>query len=148
MNSERRVSKLPQLRIIMGLKGTGKTKHFIELVNHALKEEKGDIVCIERGSRLTYDLPHEVRLVESSDYEFNSYEYLKGFISGLHSGNYDITHIFIDSVLKMIGKSYDEQADDFFDWIEAFGAKHGIRFTLMVSSEAAKASERIKHYLD
>jgi len=138
---------LHQLRIIMGLKGSGKTKHFIELVNQALDEEKGNIVCIERGSRLTYDLPHSVRLIESTEYEFPGYDFLKGFISGLHSGNYDITHIFFDSVLKIIGKTYDSEAEDFFDWVDAFGEKHGLKFTFMVSADAALASERAKKYI-
>ncbi|MDR2615277.1 MAG: hypothetical protein LBC28_01730, partial [Oscillospiraceae bacterium] len=82
------------LKLIMGLKGSGKTKLFIELVNAALKEERGDIVCIEKGKRLTYDIPHAVRLVETEDYGISSFDFLRGFITGLRAGNYDITHIF------------------------------------------------------
>ncbi|MDR0916936.1 MAG: hypothetical protein LBN02_07080 [Oscillospiraceae bacterium] len=137
---------MSQLKIIMGLKGSGKTKHFIELVTRAIADEKGHIVCLERGNRLTYDLPHAVRLIQSTDYNFNGYDFMKGFIAGLHSGDYDITHIFIDSVLRIFGEQYSAEAEDFFDWIDEFGEKHGVRFTLMVSADAELATERAKKY--
>ncbi|MDR0838747.1 MAG: hypothetical protein LBN99_03795 [Oscillospiraceae bacterium] len=135
------------LKLIMGLKGSGKTKHFIELVNSALKEESGNIVCIEKGKRLTYDIPHAVRLVEIEDYGITGFDFLKGFISGLRAGNYDITHIFIDSVLRLIGERPGSAAEDFFDWCEAFGQREGVRFTMMVSSDIADATERVRKYL-
>ncbi|MDR2501937.1 MAG: hypothetical protein LBC78_01660 [Oscillospiraceae bacterium] len=137
---------MPQVKLIMGVKGSGKTKQFIDLVTHALEGEKGDIVCLEKGSRLTYDLPHAVRLIESAEYGFNNYEFLKGFLSGLRAGNYDITHVFIDSVLRMIDVPLDERAEEFFDWCEAFGQKHGIKFTMMVSADVAAATENIRKY--
>ncbi|MDR3311327.1 MAG: hypothetical protein LBS90_08295 [Oscillospiraceae bacterium] len=134
------------LKLIMGVKGSGKTKQFIELVNHALKDEKGNIICVERGGHLTYDLPHDVRLIESTDYDFPGYDFLKGFITGLRSGNYDVTHIFFDSVLKIIGREYGPEAEAFFDWVNDFGATHGLRFTMMVTSDAALAGESVKKY--
>ena len=137
---------MPQLKLIMGVKGSGKTKLFVDMVKDALMDEKGNIVCVERGGRMVYDLPHAVRLIESSEYGFDGYDFLKGFISGLRSGNYDITHIFIDSVLKIIGKELDDDAADFFDWCDAFGETHGVRFTLMVSADASQASDRCKKY--
>jgi hypothetical protein len=131
----------------MGLKGSGKTKQFIELVNAALKDESGDIVCIEKGKRLTYDIPHDVRLVEAEDYGVSGFDFLKGFISGLRAGNYDITHIFIDSVLRLIGEKIGPGAEDFFDWCEAFGEREGVKFTMMVSADISEATERIRKYL-
>ena len=86
------------VNVIMGLKGSGKTKRLISLVRQAAVEETGDVVCIEKQTALMFDIPHSVRLICTSDYDFGSYEYLKGFISGLHAGNYDITHIFIDNL--------------------------------------------------
>ncbi|MDR2421595.1 MAG: hypothetical protein LBD49_05810 [Oscillospiraceae bacterium] len=135
------------LKLIMGLKGSGKTKLFIELVNAALEEENGDIVCIEKGKRLTYDIPHDVRLVETEDYGISGFDFLKGFISGLRAGNYDITHIFIDSVLRLIGEKIGSEAENFFDWCEAFGEREGLRFTMMVSADTSEATERIRKYL-
>jgi hypothetical protein len=131
----------------MGLKGSGKTKLFIELVNSALKDEQGNIVCIEKAKRLTFDIPHAVRLVETEDYGVNSFDFLKGFISGLRAGNFDITHIFIDSVLGLIGAKIGPEAEDFFDWVATFAEREGVKFTMMVSADIAEATERIRKYL-
>jgi len=134
------------VKLIMGLKGSGKTKQLIELVNKAVNDEHGDIVFIERSSKLTYDVPHKVRLIDASQYEFDGYDFLKGFISGLHSANYDITYIFIDSVLQIIKKDVDGDAEDFFDWCEKFSIKEHVKFTITISEDILKATERIKKY--
>jgi len=134
------------VKLIMGLKGSGKTKQLIELVHKAVDDEHGDIVFIERSSKLTYDIPHKVRLIDASQYGFDGYDFLKGFISGLHSANYDITHIFIDSVLQIIKKDVDSDAEDFFDWCEQFCKKEHAKFTITISEDISKATERIKKY--
>jgi len=134
------------VKIIMGLKGSGKTAQLTELVRRALEDEIGDIVFVEKGARLTYDIPHKVRLIEASQYEFNGYDFLKGFISGLHSANYDITHVFIDSVLRIIGAGYDEKAEDFFDWCAGFSERENVKFTFTVSADIALATDRIKKF--
>ena len=130
----------------MGLKGSGKTKQLIELVNNAVEDESGDVVCIEKGSKLKYDIPYKVRLIEASQYGFNGYDFLKGFISGLHSANYDITHIFIDSALRIINEGVDERAEDFFDWCESFSNRENVKFTITVSADIALATDRIRKY--
>ena len=134
------------LKLIMGLKGSGKTKMFIELVKDAIKEENGDIVCIERGKRLTFDIPHSVRLVETEDYGITNFEILKGFISGLRAGNYDITHIFVDSVLRLVKSDLTVEAEDFFDWCDEFAKRENMRLTMMVSADLDSASDRIKKH--
>ena len=135
------------VKLIVGLKGSGKTKQLIELVNQACEEEHGDIVCIESGAKLTYDIPHKVRLIEASMYEFDGYDFLKGFISGLHSANYDISHIFIDSILRIIGaKTIDESADEFFNWCESFSKRESVRFTITVSTDASLATNTMREF--
>ena len=89
------------VKVIMGVKGSGKTKYMVETINDAVNTESGHIVCIERGSKLVYDIKSSVRLVEACDYPIGGYNYLRGFVSGLHAGDYDITHIFIDSLYKI-----------------------------------------------
>ena len=134
------------VKLIMGLKGSGKTKQLIELVHKAVEEEQGDVVCIEKGSKLTYDIPYKVRLIEASQYPFDGYDYLKGFVCGLHSANYDITHIFIDSVLRIIGVEIDERAEGFFDWCENFSERENVKFTISVSADVALATDGIRKY--
>ncbi|MEG0878966.1 MAG: hypothetical protein RSF00_09885, partial [Oscillospiraceae bacterium] len=80
------------VKVIMGLKGSGKTKQMIDLINTAVASEHGNVVCIERGPKLTYDIHYKIRLVEASQYDLTSFDTLKGFVSGLYAGNYDITH--------------------------------------------------------
>ena len=134
------------VKLIMGLKGSGKTKQLIELINKAVGEEHGDVVCIEKGAKLTFDIPYKVRLIEASQYGFDGYEFLKGFISGLHSANYDITHIFIDSALRIIGADVDSSAEDFFDWCEDFSNRENVKFTITISADIDLATDRIKKY--
>lgn len=135
------------VKIIMGLKGSGKTKQLIELVHTAVKEESGEVVCIEKGQKLRYDIPHAARLIEASDYSFSSYDFMKGFISGLRAQNYDITHIFIDSLLKILDQPIDIKTENFVDWCEAFSERENIKFTITISADAALATEGIKKYL-
>lgn len=134
------------VKVIMGLKGSGKTAQLTELVRKALEEENGDIVVVEKGNRLTYDIPHKVRLIDASQYGFNGYDFLKGFISGLHSANYDLTHIFIDSILRIIDVSYDDKTDDFFVWCESFSDRENVKFTFTVSAEVTHATDRAKKF--
>jgi hypothetical protein len=134
------------VKIIMGLKGCGKTKQLIDLVKAAVSEEDGEIVVIEKGQKLRYDIPHSARLIQASDYSFNGYEFLKGFISGLHAENYDITHVFIDSLLKIIDQPVDLKTEEFVDWCESFSERENIKFTITISADAALATEGIKKY--
>ena len=90
------------VKVIMGVKGTGKTKQMIDLINSAVANEHGNVVCIERSRKLTYDIHYQIRLVDAEQYNLSSFEVLRGFICGLYAGNYDITHIFIDSLCKIV----------------------------------------------
>ena len=90
------------VKIIMGLKGSGKTKKLVELVREAVNVGDGDVVCIEKDRKLTYDIPYQARLIDAGAYAIGTYEFLKGFISGIHAGNYDITHVFVDNFYKLV----------------------------------------------
>ena len=135
------------VRVIMGVKGTGKTKQMIELINSAVHSENGNVVCIERGNKLTYDIHSKIRLVESSHYDMNSFDFLKGFISGLYAGNYDITHIFIDSLTKIVGvNATDHEVEVFLDWLNRFAETNGLKFTVTISADASLATDGVKKY--
>ena len=134
------------VRVIMGVKGTGKTKQMIDLINTAVQNEHGNVVCIERGPKLTYDINYKIRLVEASHYDMKGYEFLKGFISGLYAGNYDITHVFIDSLTKIVEGEPDLETEKFLDWLNNFGEKHNIKFTITISDDESLASDGIKKY--
>ncbi len=134
------------IHVIMGLKGSGKTKKLIDAINGAVAEAHGDVVCIEYGKKLTYDISYKVRLVDSKEYGINSPAMLKGFLSGLHAGNFDITNVFIDNLYKTIG---DDTAagEEFVAWCAKFAADNNMEITITISQEPETASEAMKQYL-
>ena len=140
------VSQSSMVKVIMGVKGSGKTKQMVETINKAVETEAGHIVCIEKGSKMVYDIKSSVRLVEASDYPIGGYNYLKGFISGLHAGDYDITHIFIDSLYKISVNDDTQQTESFLQWCEDFGKANKIDFTISISADLATATDGIKKY--
>ena len=134
------------IRVIVGKKGSGKTKQVIEMINSAVDTEHGNVVCIEKGEKLMLDISHKIRLVEASDYDIADYTAMKGFVSGLYAGNYDITHIFIDSLTKIVGRECDFETEKFLDWLNNFSQKNGIKFTITISDEESLVSDGIKKY--
>ena len=134
------------IQVIMGLKGSGKTKKLIDSINETLATASGDVVCIEYGKKLTYDINYRVRLVDSEEYAISNADMLKGFLSGLHAGNYDITNVYIDNLYKTIGN--DRAAgEEFLLWCAKFAELNGMEITITVSDDAALASEAVKAYL-
>ena len=134
------------IHVIMGLKGSGKTKKLIDAINTAVASANGDVVCIEYGKKLTYDVTYKVRLVDSKEYGINSPAMLKGFLSGLHAGNFDITNVFIDNLYKTIG---DDKAagEDFVAWCAKFAADNNMEITISITEDPAEASEAVKQYM-
>lgn len=134
------------IHVIMGQKGTGKTKKLLDAIHTAVDTAHGDVVCIEYGKKLTYDVTYKVRLVDSQEYGICSSEMLKGFISGLHAGNFDITHVFIDNLYKTIGASLTA-AEDFIAWCAKFAADNSMEITVSLSEDPANASDALKQYM-
>ncbi len=134
------------IHVIMGLKGSGKTKKLIDAIHDAVAEAHGDVVCIEYGRKLTYDVTYKVRLVDSREYGICSPEMLKGFISGMHAGNFDITHVFIDNLYKTIGTDR-AAAEDFVAWCAKFAESNAMEITMTISDDPATAPESLKQYL-
>ncbi len=136
------------VKLIMGLKGAGKTKQLVHDINDAIQNESGSLVCIEYGDKLRYDIDRRVRLIEFQDYKLaGSVPFLKGFISGLHASNFDISHIFIDSFYKLLTDPAVKDVEDFLLWCERFGETNGVSFTVLVSEDPAKIPESVKKFV-
>ena len=134
------------IHVIMGLKGSGKTKKMIDSIHEAVANAHGDVVCIEYGKKLTYDVNYRVRLVDSQEYGINNLDMLKGFLSGLHAGNFDITHVYIDNLYKTIG-SDRATGEAFIAWCAEFAQVNNMEITMTISDDPAQASEAVKQYL-
>ena len=134
------------VKLIVGLKGTGKTKTLIDLVNKATEESKGAVICIEKGSKLNYDITHKARLIDTESFLVGDAQALYGFIAGITASNHDITDIFVDSALK-ICQNDSEGFDKFLDEMNALVAKLDINVVMTSSIPSESASDTVKKYI-
>ena len=135
------------VRLIMGMKGSGKTKRLIELINNAAKDEPGHAVCIAANRNMTYDIHYHIRLIDAHEYKLNSYDLYRGFISGLYAGNYDISHVFIDNLCKTVGREVDKDTEAFITWLDTFGEQNDIKFTVSISADPSALSEDMQRFM-
>ena len=136
------------VNIMMGPEGSGKTKQLIGALNQAVQRESGSIVCIEKGDTLRFDVDHKVRLIDIKDYAYGGYPFLRGFISGLHAGNFDITHIFVDNLYKIARSKDPVETENFLDWCSLFSAEKGVAFTFTIPGEPGDAPDYIARFMD
>jgi len=101
------------IKLIIGKKGSGKTKKLVEMVNDAAVKSLGNVVCIEKGDVLTFSVTHKARLIDSCDYGISGYGEYYGMLAGIKAGNNDVTHIFGDATLRIGTRDYGELADFF-----------------------------------
>ena len=134
------------IKVIIGKKGTGKTKHMIDEVNTAVKEEPGCLVFLSKGNRLMYDLAHNVRYVNTQEFDIENYDEFYGFICGIISNNFDTSHIFIDSAWKIVD-SAEAGFEKFLKQLEAIGEKFNIRFSISISEDKEAAPAYLVPYL-
>ena len=135
------------VRVIMGAKGSGKTKQLIEMINYAAENETGNVVCVEIGKKLVFDVSPAVRLVESSDFAADNFTFFKGFISGMYASNYDLTHVFIDSLCKIIPSDpTSSEVEEFLQWLDRFSEQNSVKFTITISADIELATEALKAY--
>ncbi len=135
------------VRLIMGVKGSGKTKKLIEMINSTAKDEPGNVVCIEANSNLKYDIHYHIRLIDAQEYKLNNYDVFRGFISGLYAGNYDISHVFIDNLCKIVGGEICPETEAFINWLDAFGEQNNIKFTATISADTSMATDAMARFL-
>ncbi len=135
------------VRLIMSASGEGKTKQLLELMNNAAETEAGCMVCIEAHRNMSFNLRHQTRLVDASEYAISSFESLRGFISGLYAGNYDISHIFIDNLCKIVGNNDYREVGNFLAWLDAFTAPLSIKVTATISDDPDAATDAMRKYM-
>lgn len=133
-------------KLIVGLKGTGKTKTLIEMVNAAASSSNGAVVCLEKGDKLRFDVTYQARLMDTSEYGISGADALYGFVCGIYASNHDITHVFIDSAMKMCEDTVDGLAR-FLRPAAAFAEKSGINLVVTSSVKEEDLPEDLKAYL-
>ena len=125
------------IKLIIGKKGSGKTKKLVDMVNAATAESLGNVVCIEKGDTLTYSVTHKARLIDAEAYGISGYGESYGMLAGIKAGNHDVTHIFGDATLRIGSRNYEELAD-FFVRLKAID---DVEFVFTVSCDESELPE-------
>ena len=134
------------LKLIIGVKGTGKTKTLIGMVNDAVSSSKGSVICIEKGDKLRFDVKYQARLIDTKEYFIDDAQSLFGFVAGMFASNHDITDLFIDSALK-ICQNDGSAFDKFLDEMNMLVEKLNVNVVITSSLPVEDASETVKKYL-
>ncbi len=129
--------------LIIGKKGSGKTKKLIQLANEAVAKSQGNVVVVEKGAKLTYDVTHKARLIDTDVYGIKGYNMLLGFLSGICAGNYDVTDIFVDSTFKICEEGVDGIAA-FVEKLDALSEEAQANVTMLVSAAEADLPADLK----
>lgn len=134
------------INLIVGVKGTGKTKTLIDLVNTTVESSKGSVVCLEKGTKLRHEIKYMARLVDTDEYMISDAHYLFGFIAGLCAGDHDAKDIFIDSCLK-ICKNDVEEFGHFVRKLAIFADAHELNITMTSSIAKEELPESLLRYV-
>ncbi len=134
------------LKLIIGVKGTGKTKTLIAMVNEAVEKSEGTVVCIEKGVGLRFDVKYTARLINTNDYLIFDAEALYGFVAGILASNHDVTDLFIDSALKIANNDMNG-FEGFLKEVDELSNKLGVNVVMTSSIPAEEASDIVKKYI-
>ena len=134
------------VKLIIGVKGTGKTKALISMVNEAAEKTNGTVVCIEKGVGLRFDIKHSVRLINTNEYLVFDAEALYGFVAGIFASNHDVTDLFIDGALKI---SNNDMAgfETFLKEVDELATRLDVNVVLTSSIPCEEASDLVKKYI-
>lgn len=135
------------IKVHIGLKGSGKTPKLIQAVNTAINVEKGNVVCITEGNRLMHDIDRKARMVNTENFDIKNFDVFTGMLCGIIAQDYDITHIFIDSVFKSVPRATMEELESFVTVLETLEKKFDVSFTMMISAEESAAGPNVKKYI-
>ena len=135
------------LKLIIGVKGTGKTKTLIDMVNKTAEESAGSVVCIERGVKLRYDVKYKTRLINTNDYLIFDAQALFGFVAGILASNHDVTDLYVDSALKICNDDMNAFEKMVIE-IDELAEKHNVNVVMTSSIPTEEASDIVKKYID
>ena len=134
------------IKVIAGAKGTGKTAQLVDDINEQAVQENNNIVCIERGNRLDHLLKYKIRKIDIDEYPSVGYDQLLSFIAGISAKDYDLTHIYIDSVFKVAKNDNLQDFALFLKKLDTFLSNSAIVVTIVCSSDSITLPEEIKKY--
>lgn len=122
------------IKLIIGNKGSGKTKKLVDAVNATTEQSQGNVVCIEKGETLNFSVTHKARLINIDTYGIKGIDAYYGMLCGICAGNYDVTDIFADATLKIVGRDY-EQLVEFLTKVKALSDETNTQFVFTISCD-------------
>ena len=135
------------IKLIIGNKGSGKTKKLVELVNSCVENSDGNVVCVEKSPKLTYDISSKARLLETETYSINGCKAFYGFLAGICAGNYDVTDVLIDATFKIVGRDYSK-LPQFFDMLSELSEATDGNFYFTISCDKEDLPVEIFDYCE
>ena len=133
------------ISLILGHKGAGKTKKLISCVNEAVESSKGNVICVEKETKLTYDVNYRARLIATDDYEVKGYDHFFGFLAGVCAGDHDITDVLVDATLRIGGRDYKDLAK-FLEAVYDLSEVHEKNFIFTISADKDELPESIFNF--
>lgn len=130
--------------LIAGKKGSGKTKVIVDKANEALETTKGSMIFIDDDNRAMYDLHHDIRFINLSEFPVKSSCEFLGFICGLISNNYDTEKVYIDGIMNTVKMTQDELVE-WFKRVDDVSTAYDIDFTVTLNYEN-EIPEALKKY--
>ena len=134
------------IRMIVGLKGTGKTKALIDLANKSVETSPGHVVVIEKGNKLIFDIKHQVRLIDTDEYAIKSASELYGLVCGVLAANFDFKDLYIDSSLKICKDDMPAFAE-FIKKLDELTTKLEVNCVTTVSAAQETIPEELQKYI-
>ncbi|MDK2800510.1 MAG: hypothetical protein PWP27_388 [Clostridiales bacterium] len=134
------------IKVIMDKKGTGKTKRLIELANSSIAQDSGDIVFVDNNNHHMYELNHEIRFIDTSEFEINDFCVFYGFLCGIISENFDISKIYIDGLFEIVNDDMDS-LEIFLNDINKISDKFNIEFTMTISGDPKTVPAFLQQYM-
>ena len=130
------------ISLIIGNKGSGKTKRLIALINEAVEKSNGTVVCIEKSPLLTYEVTHKARLIETERFSVEGCDAFYGMVCGIIAQDHDITEIFVDATFKIVGRDYDAFAA-LIEKLSKVSAENEIDIVFTVSEDEDKLPAKL-----
>ncbi len=135
------------VKIIIGRKGSGKTKKLVDFVNAATERSNGNVVCIEKGDTLKFSITHKARLIDADHYGISGFNAYYGMICGILAGNYDVTDLFGDATLRIGSRDYAE-LEEFLKKVDALSKEANVEVVFTVSADAAELPAGVLAYAE
>lgn len=135
------------ISLIIGHKGSGKTKILVDRVNAAVEKSNGNVICVEKETKLTYDVNYRARLVATDSFSVTGYDAFYGFLCGICAGDHDITDLFVDATFRIGGRDYEALAD-FLKKVDELSKISGTAFTFTISTDLENLPDRMFEYCE